>query len=337
MIIKSADSRQPQIQQLKQLLSRSDLSEKQRELLEKEVYAIQQGELGERNSAYELDFYLKDSKNWAVIHDLRIEHQGRVAQIDHLLIGRMMEIYVVETKNFTADLQINEAGEFTAWYQKKPRGIPSPLAQNEKHIAVLAQLCETLPLPTRLGLKMRPSFFNVVMVSNKQRITRPKKLDTKNVIKAEKIKEWLSTYDDISFAQAISSLAKVVSSETVMELAKAIASQHKPLTHDYHARFGIPLAETRVPEPPRPEPEPELVAGQPASKLTSSRLAAKLGLKNTQALIDQLVAQGYLEIIEGKAKLTEAGKEAGGEFKYSPKHGPYFMWPDNLDLGWKAG
>lgn len=336
MIIKSADSRQPHIQQLMQLQSRPDLSDKQRELLAREIHAIQKGEQGERNGAYEIDFHLKDTQNWAVIHDLRIEHQDRAAQIDHLLINRMLEIYVVETKNFNANLEINEAGEFTAWYNKTPRGIPSPLAQNEKHIAVLERLCQALPLPTRLGIKLMPSFFNVVMVGNQQRITRPKRLDTKNVIKVEKIKEWVTRSDDVGFARAISGLVKIVSSETMLELAQAIANQHLPLKHDYCARFGIPRVAPAAPPPAPVAQAPAQPAAEPAGKLTSSKLAAKLGFKNTQALIEQLLAQGYLEMAEGKARLTESGKNAGGEFKLSPKFGPYFMWPESLELNAKV-
>ncbi|MBM2886820.1 NERD domain-containing protein [Chromobacterium phragmitis] len=338
MIIKYADSRQPQIQQVMRLLSRPDLSSKQRELLAKEIHAIEQGERGESNSAYEIDFHLKNTQNWAVIHDLRIEYQSRVAQIDHLLINRLLEIYVVETKNFNADLQINEAGEFTAWYQKRPFGIPSPLIQNEKHIAVLSQLCQALPLPTRLGIKMMPSFFNVVMIGNQQRITRPKGLDTKNVIKVQKIKEWVTKGGDVSLVHALSSMAKVVSSETLMELAQTIANQHLPLKHDYHARFGIPRQAPAVPAPQAPTPAAVAAdaAPEPAGKLTSSRLAAKLGFNNTQALINQLLALGYLERVEGKTRLTPAGKEAGGEFKYSAKFGPYFIWPESLDVNIKV-
>jgi len=64
-------------------------------------------------------------------------------------------------------------------------------------------------------------------------------------------------------------------------------------------------------------------------KLTSSKLAKKLGLK-TNELIEKLVASGCLEEREGKNYLTAKGKEAGGEFHMSQKFGPYFLWPENL-------
>jgi len=67
-----------------------------------------------------------------------------------------------------------------------------------------------------------------------------------------------------------------------------------------------------------------------ASKLTSSRLAQRLGLK-TGELLDKLVALGLLEVKEGKHYLTAKGKEAGGEFRGS-KFGPYFLWPEAFKL-----
>src|SRR3546814_3580528 len=54
----------------------------------KELRNRRAGLKGERDSAYLIDFDYASSPNWAVIHDLRLEHGGRTAQIDHLLINR---------------------------------------------------------------------------------------------------------------------------------------------------------------------------------------------------------------------------------------------------------
>ena len=67
------------------------------------------------------------------------------------------------------------------------------------------------------------------------------------------------------------------------------------------------------------------------SKLTSSKLAAKHGLKTAQ-LVERLIGTGHLELKEGKPQLTAKGKDAGGEFKYSKKFGPYFVWPEDLSV-----
>lgn len=66
-----------------------------------------------------------------------------------------------------------------------------------------------------------------------------------------------------------------------------------------------------------------------AGKLTSSKLAQKLGVK-TNELIEKLLETGHLELKDGKHYLTPKGKEEGGEFRKSPRFGPYFLWPESF-------
>ena len=327
MLLKTTDNKQSQIDELKALLSLKSISTKQQELISKEISNLSKGLKGEKDSAYEIDFHLKESKNWVIIHDLRIEHNGRVAQIDHLLINRLLEAFVIETKNFSADLQINEEGEFTAWYNKKPFGIPSPISQNQKHIAVLQDLVKNLPLPTRLGMQLTPVFFNVIMVSNTQRITRPKKLETKNVIKSEQIKEWVtkSNPDDAGIGHIFSSFAKMVSSETLEDIGRTFLLQHKPLTPNYNAKFSIHADEKSEPE----AQEKPIVEIKKTTKIASFKLASKLGISKNE-LLEKFTNDGLLEVIDDEHKLTEHGKRMGGELKYTPKTGSYFLWPEDL-------
>jgi phosphatidylserine/phosphatidylglycerophosphate/cardiolipin synthase-like enzyme len=81
------------------------------------------------------------------------------------------------------------------------------------------------------------------------------------------------------------------------------------------------------------EAEPE--TADRADKLTTSKLAQKLGIK-TNELMDKLIALGFLEVRDGKNYITAKGKEAGGEFRMSPKFGPYFLWPENLAVSGKS-
>ncbi len=64
-------------------------------------------------------------------------------------------------------------------------------------------------------------------------------------------------------------------------------------------------------------------------KLTTSKLALKLGLK-TAELQEKLTQAGYLENRDDKKHLTAKGKAAGGEFRFSPKFGPYFLWLEDF-------
>lgn len=65
-------------------------------------------------------------------------------------------------------------------------------------------------------------------------------------------------------------------------------------------------------------------------KLTTAKLAAKLGVQTTQ-LFNKLIGRGYLELRDGdKHYITSKGKTAGGEFRMGK--GPYFLWPPDLQV-----
>lgn len=67
------------------------------------------------------------------------------------------------------------------------------------------------------------------------------------------------------------------------------------------------------------------------AKVSSSKLATRHGIKTVQ-LIECFVKMGYLDLKDGKPYLSDKGKAAGGEFKFSQKYGPYFIWPIELDI-----
>lgn len=79
---------------------------------------------------------------------------------------------------------------------------------------------------------------------------------------------------------------------------------------------------------PRSEPKEELQSKP--EKITTSKLAKKLGIQTNEAN-EWLVGQGLLEKREDKFYLTAKGKEVGGEFRMSQKFGAYFLWPHDLE------
>lgn len=64
-------------------------------------------------------------------------------------------------------------------------------------------------------------------------------------------------------------------------------------------------------------------------KLTSSKLAKKLGMK-TDDILDMAVTSGHLQLTEGKHHLTEKGAQSGVEFIAKSRFGPYFLWPEDV-------
>jgi hypothetical protein len=242
MIIKKMDSKQEELAELTALL-KGELIPYQRFLIERELKAIRSGVSGEKDSAYYIDFYFKNSRNWAVIHDLRLEHKGQVAQIDHLLINRFFDMYVLESKNYSYKLKISPEGEFQTYYGKEYVGIPSPIEQNKRHIYLLDLFLKHHDiLPKRMGISIRPKFKSLILVSPKSIITRPpeEKFDTSSVIKADTLRTRIDREVDKGNPLAdFATISKFCSSSTLMETARALAGFHKPKKVDFRARFGL--------------------------------------------------------------------------------------------------
>jgi hypothetical protein len=64
------------------------------------------------------------------------------------------------------------------------------------------------------------------------------------------------------------------------------------------------------------------------SKITSSKLAAKLKLK-TPELFGILLSEGYIKETDEKQTLTSKGESSGGEAK-AGRFGAYFIWPEGF-------
>src|SRR3546814_90907 len=160
------------------------------------------------------------------LHDLRLEHGGRTAQIDHLLINRWMDVYVLETKHFHAGIKITEDGEFLRWnnYQKTYEGMASPLEQNERHIQVLKDVMAQIELPTRLGVRIPPSFQSFVLVGPEAKIYRPKRFDASRVVKADQLKKaiWRDFDNENPLIGLLRTASRVVSGETVEFVARQL-------------------------------------------------------------------------------------------------------------------
>ncbi|HXX82212.1 MAG TPA: NERD domain-containing protein [Thermodesulfovibrionales bacterium] len=241
MIIKKKESRQSDIDELISLLE-LNLTDEKRFLMERELKLLKSGEKGEKDSTYYIDFDFGSSQNWAVIHDLRLEFEDKVAQIDHLLISRFFEFYVLETKSFSYALKITNDGEFLASYNNKYYGIPSPIEQNRRHIVLLEKVIKARNImPTRLGIQMLPAFKSYILVSPQSRVMRPSNehFDTSMVIKTDTLRSLIDKESDKITVSGVIGLGKLSSSETIMDVARRLVKSHKAGKVDFRSRFGI--------------------------------------------------------------------------------------------------
>lgn len=249
MIIKQADDRHSDLITLQNLLTHPEVNTIVKKRIEREIRFIQAGIRGEEEAAYEMKVHWGESRNWMVINDLRVEHNGLVAQIDHLILNRWLDIWVCESKNFSEGIAINEHGEFSAFFGGKPYGVPSPIEQNNKHILILQRLFDSgmVKLPTRLGFTIKPALKSLVLVSKGSRISRPKsKIDGLSCI--VKNDQFFKHIDKAVDDSSPILMAKIIGQDTLEEVAREIVKQHRPVQFSWAAKFGLSaMAQTSVP------------------------------------------------------------------------------------------
>ena len=245
MRIKEADDKQPQLDALTSLLDRPDLDADTRRRIEREIKTTRAGIAGERDAAYLIDFEYAN-RTWAIIHDLRVVVDSRVAQIDHLLVNRLLDIWVLESKHFSEGVSVNEHAEWVTWFGGRPSGIASPIEQNRRHVAVVQDVFDKglVRLPKRLGaVTIRPRIRSLVLVSNNARIGRPKSKAAAasvdglaTVIKAERLRATIEKDFDTRNPVMV---AKVVSEAETERVARDLVALHQPARVDWPARFGF--------------------------------------------------------------------------------------------------
>jgi Nuclease-related domain len=230
MLLKSADDKSKRLTLLEDLQYSQLLDSRQKDWLNKEFWTFKQGLQGERDSAHYIDSYFKDGENHVVLHDLRFEIDGEIAQIDHLILNRGGIFYLLETKNFNGNLIINEHGEFTVHYADGRRfGIHSPIEQSLRHERVLRKLLARLEIEGRT--QALPEFHHVVMLHPKAIIERPPatSFDTSNVIKADQFPTWHQRFvDKLGVGSVLKFALNLRNLDTLQEQGKKLMRQHRP-------------------------------------------------------------------------------------------------------------
>lgn len=231
MLIKSADDKSQRLTLLEALEQSHLLTDEQKKWCSEELHRVRTGIQGEKEAAYYINADFVNSRNYVVLHDLRICVDGQTAQIDHLLVSDVL-ICMLETKNFNANVTINEHGEFSLTYpgSKKSFGIASPLEQSRRHEKVLRKLLDRLGIKSRTGLPL--DIEHVVLFHPRAIIKRPdsKKFDTSNIIKADALRSWHNQFfaTKVGILKTLGMLPNLRSKQTVNEWGEKIARQHRP-------------------------------------------------------------------------------------------------------------
>ena len=260
MPLKAADDKSKRVKLLEDLQKSSSLDAFQKNWLQRELWNLKTGIQGERDAAYYIDHYFDKGENHVVLHDLRFVIDGEVTQIDHLVIARGGNLYLMETKNYACSLIINERGEFTAEYERNRFGIASPIEQSLRHERALRKLLERLDIGACV---QKFDFYHVVMLHPKAIIERPpvKSFDTCNVIKADQFPSWHQKFvDKLGIGKLLMTGLNRRSLETVKEWGEKLMRHHRPADLLALPDFMQPKAPARFAPPAALRPDAAAVA-----------------------------------------------------------------------------
>ncbi len=236
MLYKNIDSKESEINQLKNLLKQSK-NPKQQVLIRADLARVENGYKAEKDNAYYLDFSFKDSPRNILLHDIRIEHNGQVAQIDHIIVNRL-GIEVLESKSFTGKLTIKGDGSLDVEYGKKVQTFPNPIEQNNRHAKILSEfLKENMELPKNLKL-FGVAISSSVLINPKTTLSND--ILPKGFLRADSFTtDWDSRVDKMGTIALFKTIGTTMSLDRAKEIANFLVKHHSPKSYDYTKKYPI--------------------------------------------------------------------------------------------------
>lgn len=228
MILKHADGRDDDIKALRRL---SDLASTAavRKKIAKQIADINIGEKGEKATAFHLAADFSSSRDHVVLHDLVIRMDDAYAKMDHLVITRRRQVFVLETKAIRGTLRLDDDGICTAIYGSRSFRMESPADQVRRHASVLrAWLEET-------GSSMR-EVIPVVAVSKDTVVEGRSEIP---FISCDRLPGWIRRHEGGGASRLVVGKDGEASTEEIIGAGWLMAQAHSPRAVDWASYHGI--------------------------------------------------------------------------------------------------
>lgn len=179
------------------------------------------------NACSQIDSYFAESKDWLIIHDLRIRHASQMIQINHLLISSAFEFYIVDSRYIKSGLVLNENGRCWAQANNQKTPIASPLNKLNRDIRILRDVIKNAKeLPRFLGISPTISVRGYILTNPALKTHKPPSsaLDSSAVIASDMLlaSVWEKRHNWMQ------SKVKNTDSNNLRNLAQALLSMHMP-------------------------------------------------------------------------------------------------------------
>lgn len=246
MLVKKPDDGADQLDTLLKLARKPSISGEARFRVEQAAQRYATYLAGHHVLSDRLDALFADSEQWALIHDLRIEFRGEVAHIDHLLINRMFEGWVMTGGQFSEGLILTNKGQAYAYVAGARVPTVSPLIETRRGVALLTRLLAAdSDLAERVGATTPPRFKPLTLIPDKALLEVPVQFpDRSEILRMQDLPEFLSKASPPR--PTLASLARTVSPGILSQLGRHLAAMHCAHTGRYQSLKALGLDEALV-------------------------------------------------------------------------------------------
>ncbi|WP_298846208.1 nuclease-related domain-containing protein [uncultured Salinicola sp.] len=240
-----------------------------RDKINVEMKKIRAGLRGEQQVAFFLNQAYGKDKDVLVLHDIRLELEGGsdadplVAQIDHVVITRRREIYLLETKGMLGGIERDENGD---WFQLYGGGLyrkklPCPIAQGMRHCRVVKEMLN--------GSAARYTYPVMVVMDTAAVKAKKGRDEDFQIVSADRFPDWLATRPMLSpsaYSIVEQNENTFLNDDEMLGLASRFERAHTPKLFDWRGRFNMkqPKVPTRPASKPR-DPSPRSDGRKPSS------------------------------------------------------------------------
>lgn len=220
------------------------------------------GRRAEEQMAHYLKRFFGASPELDVLNYLRIDLQGEVAQMDHLVL-HPFGLTIVESKSVAGSVQIKDDGQWIRWFNKQPQGMRSPVTQARMQAMFLRELLSRT-------VKQK-GFFDaididvLVAISDSGTIQWPASGALPEVCKADQVPE---------------KIVQKLEQQQRADRAALLSSEHRNVIGNFLRSIHRPLQQNAVSESApseKPDATPGLAGqkGKPQAQESGAELPAK--------------------------------------------------------------
>jgi len=175
--------------------------------------------------------------NWLVLHDLTLRVGEHYARIDHLLINRNFDVFILDSALGSSLIKVDGKGTFSRQCPGQTRfvAIDSPLDQMARRMALLNALLPRLLAAVKPGpdSQLRPNVMGFFLLSPGISVVRPGgfgSVDTRSFMPMIQITKELNHYGANSGPMAAAALVSMnqIDNRVLTLLGERLVAMHKP-------------------------------------------------------------------------------------------------------------